>query len=367
MGFNWQHPDWPEFRYDLSRLEERLLLLATRQGEIGGMLNALPGDLETESVLDIMVVEALKTSAIEGEMLSREEIRSSLRNQLGLNRFPERIKDRRAEGVARLMVAVREGFEEALTENTLFEWHRMLMEPYANIRTGQWRSGPEPMQIVSGPAGKEVIHFEAPNAERLPAEMRQFIRWFNATAPGQAASIPYAPVRSAIAHLYFESIHPFEDGNGRIGRVLSEKALSQGAGIPVLINLSQAIESDRQAYYAALKASQHTLEITPWLEYFTATLLEAQERVLQHIRHTIAKVRFFDRFAGRMNPRQAKVLNRMFDAGPGGFEGGMQARKYMSIARTSKATATRDLQELVQMGALTVQGGGRGTRYDLKV
>ncbi len=367
MQYNWQRRDWPDFRYDLSGLEEKLIQLAEGQGRISGMVKALPEDFQLESLIDVMVAEAMKTSAIEGEHLSREDVLSSLRNQLGLNRFPEKIKDKRARGVARLMVAGRESYAKPLTEKMLFDWHRMVMEPFANLRKGQWRSGPEPMQIISGPVGREVVHFEAPPSSEVPGEMKRFIGWFNQTAPGKERAILHAPVRSAIAHLYFETIHPFEDGNGRVGRALSEKALSQGAGKPVLLSLSAAIAADRQAYYDALKAGQRTNEITPWICYFVHTIFNAQELVTRQIDFTIAKSRFFDRFSARINSRQEKVLNRMFEAGPDGFKGGMSARKYVSIAKVSKATATRDLQELANMGALIMVGRGRNTRYELNI
>lgn len=367
MKYNWQQNDWPDFQYDLSKLEELLFQLAEGQGRLTGMLQGLPDEIREQSIIDVMVSEAVKTSAIEGEYISREDVLSSIRNRLGLNRFPENIKDKRAEGVARLMVTVREDFAEDLTETMLFAWHHMMMEPYTNINKGQWRSGGEPMQIISGSVGKEMIHFEAPPSDRVPEEMNRFIKWFNETAPSQLKFIFHAPVRAAVAHVYFESIHPFEDGNGRIGRALSEKALSKGAGRPVLISLSNVIESKRQAYYEALKAAQRSNEITPWITYFIHTILEAQQLVIQQISFTITKAHFFDKYADQLNARQEKVLNRMFEAGPDGFEGGMSAKKYVSIAKTSKATATRDLQELVNMDTLMVIGGGRSTRYELNM
>jgi Fic family protein len=195
--------------------------------------------------------------------------------------------------------------------------------------------------------------------------MERYIAWFNATAPNAESTIQQAPVRAAIAHLYFESIHPFEDGNGRIGRVLAEKALIQTIGAPALMSLSATLEHNKAAYYAALKKAQHTLNINGWLDYFIRVILDAQERAQKTILFTLTKAKFFNEFNNRLNPRQAKVIDRMFMAGPGGFEGGMTATKYMRIARTSKATATRDLQELVAMRALVVQGQGRSTRYGL--
>ena len=367
MQYNWQQKGWPHFKYNLSELEPLLFQLVEGHGYIGGLLKALPEGIKEQSIVDIMIAEAVKTSAIEGEYLSRDDVLSSIRNNLGLNRYPEKIKDKRAEGVARLMVNVRESFADELTEVMLFQWRHMVMESYANIKKGQWRSGQDPMQIVSGAAGREIVHFEAPPSTQVPKEMKQFIDWYNQTAPNKAKSIIHPPVRSAIAHVYFESIHPFEDGNGRIGRAISEKALSQGAGTPIILSLSNAIEPKRQSYYDALKIAQRSIEITPWIKYFIHTIIEAQELTAQQITFTIAKSHFFDRFSKELNPRQEKVLNRMFKAGPNGFKGGMSAKKYMSITKTSKATATRDLQQLVKIGALFPIGSGRSSRYELKM
>ncbi|MEL6926350.1 MAG: DUF4172 domain-containing protein, partial [Bacteroidota bacterium] len=356
MHYNWQLADWPQFRYDLTELEDPLYQFATRQGHISGLLKAMPEDMQQQSLIDMMVAEALKTFAIEGEYLSREDVLSSIRNNLGLNRIPEKIKDKRAEGVARLMVNVRDTYAAALSVDMLFDWHTMVMEPYLNIRKGQWRQGKEPMQVISGGAGREVIHFEALPSHQVATEMHQFIQWFNQTAPDAEQSIFHAPVRSAIAHLYFESIHPFEDGNGRMGRAISEKALSQGIGRPILLSLSSTIESKRQDYYDALKTAQRSNEITPWIRYFLYTILEAQQQAERQINFTIYKTHYFDRFRSQLNPRQEKVLRRMFEAGPNGFEGGMSTKKYMSIAKTSKASASRDLSSLTAMGALTIIG-----------
>ncbi|MEL6623889.1 MAG: Fic family protein [Bacteroidota bacterium] len=367
MTYNWEQEDWPNFQYDLSGQEEFLLQFAENQGRIISSLHSLPDAVKESSILDVMVAEALKTSAIEGEFLSREDVLSSIRNILGINRFPEKIKDKRAEGVAKLMVAVREGYKEELSEEILFEWHQMVMEPYANIRVGKWRTGEEPIQIVSGPVDKVTIHFEAPPSARVPSEMKQFIQWFNETAPGKSKSFLYAPVRSAIAHLYFESIHPFEDGNGRIGRALSEKVLSQSLGRPTLMSFSNVVEPRRKAYYEALKTAQRATDITAWIIYFLETMISAQNWTIDQMRFSIKKIQFFDRYKEQLNFRQEKVLSKMFEAGPLGFEGGMRTRKYISITKTSKATATRDLKELVRIGALTTRGGGRSTRYNLNL
>ena len=351
MHYNWQQQDWPNFTYDLTHLEAGLIKFAEGQGQIAGYIKGLPAGLEDQTIIDFMVAEAIKTSAIEGELLSREDVLSSIRNNLGLNRTPEKIMDQRAAGVAQLMISLRENFAAPLSEELLFSWHKMLMESYLNINKGQWRKGQEPMQVISGSIGKEVVHFEAPPAKQVPGEMKNFIKWFNATEPGQPSAIIHAPVRSAIAHVYFESIHPFEDGNGRMGRALSEKALSQGLGRPILLSLSRVIETKRQAYYDALKKAQRSTEITDWISYFLDTILEAQQQANQQIAFTFSKATFFDRLSGQLNPRQEKVLARMLEAGPEGFQGGMSAKKYMSIAKTSKATAHQGFTGIAKIGS----------------
>lgn len=234
-----------------------------------------------------------------------------------------------------------------------------------HIKSGLWRGHEASMQVVSETVGKETVHFEAPPSKQVPQEMVRFIRWFNATGPGGANAVNKPAVRSAIAHLYFERIHPFEDGNGRIGRAISEKALSQGLKRPVLLSLSQVIERKKREYYYALKAAQRSNEITPWITYFVRTALTAQVHAEARVDFTLKKTKFFDRFAGQLNARQLKVIRRMLQEGPEGFEGGINARKYGAIAKTSKATATRDLQALVALHILIPKGGDRSTRYTL--
>ena len=327
----------------------------------------MPENIQTETIIDIMVSEAIKTSEIEGEYLSRPDVISSIRNNLGLNKNEEKIKDKMAKGVGELMVAIRNGFSSPLTENDLLSWHKMLMNHSSRIKVGTWRTHEEPMQVVSGAMGKEKIHFEAPPSSLVPVEMKKFIKWFNDTAPKGKKEIKKAPIRSAIAHLYFESIHPFEDGNGRIGRAIAEKALSQTIGRPVLLSLSQAIEANKKLYYAALEKAQRNNEITDWIKYFVNMVLEAQRQAKVSIEYSLNVTKFFDKFKNHLNERQIKVIKRMLHAEPKGFEGGMTAKKYISITKASKATATRDLQELVELKILIFQGGGRGTHYRLNL
>ncbi len=367
MVYNWQQEDWPDFRYALGGLDDALFTFAEETGRISGMLNAMPEQLQMEAIVDSMVAEAIKTSAIEGEFFNREDVVSSIKNGLGLNKIHDPVKNKNAQGIGSLMVNVRSTFAEPLTAQQLFEWHELLMADSNNVLRGAWRTHEEPMQVISGAMGKEKVHFEAPPSDRVPAEMDGFLNWFNTSAPGGNRAIKQASVRSAIAHLYFESIHPFEDGNGRIGRAIAEKALSQGAGRPILLSLSRTIEADKNAYYSALHEASRSNEITKWITYFSEITVTAQKQAIALVDFTIKKTKFFDHFNDRLSERQLKVIKKMMEAGPEGFEGGMNATKYGSISKISKATATRDLQYLSEIKAIAVLGGGRSTRYYLNL
>jgi len=343
MRYNWQQKDWPNFQYKTADVEDSLFDFAERTGRISGVLQGLSELEQTEAMINLMVSEAIKTSEIEGEYLSRNDVMSSIRRNLGLNPELPLTKDKRAEGVAELMLAVRNDFSKSLSSQMLFDWHTMLLKGNTQIQVGQWRTHEEPMQIVSGGMGREVVHFEAPPSKSVSTEMDGFIKWFNISQ----GEIKKPIVRAAIAHLYFETIHPFEDGNGRIGRAIAEKALSQSIGRPVLFSLSKSIESNKNKYYDALKAAQRSNEITDWINYFVQTVLNAQIDAEQEIEFTLKKTKFFDQYKEELNERQQKVVRGMLEEGHQGFEGGMNARKYVSLAKTSKATATRDLQDLV--------------------
>ncbi|WP_447965615.1 Fic family protein [Nitrospira sp. Ecomares 2.1] len=367
MTYNWQQPDWPDFQYDLTTVEDALLAFAEKTGRASGLLSGIPQETQTEAIIEMMVVEALKTSEIEGEYLSRQDVLSSIRKNLGLGQPGEQVRDQRAQGAAALMTDVRTRYAGPLTKATLCSWHRMIIQGSRSITVGKWRSHAEPMQVVSGPIGKPRIHFEAPPSTRVSKEMSRFITWFNNTGPQGKKDIKKPLIRSAIAHVYFESIHPFEDGNGRIGRALSEKALSQGLGRPALLSLSRAIEANRAHYYEALQKAQQSNHITPWISWFVNIALAAQQQAEEQIEFTLRKTRLFDRLQDQLNSRQMQVVRRMLEEGPSGFTGGINAKKYMAIAHTSKATATRDLQDLVAQGALTLVGGGRSTRYEINL
>jgi Fic family protein len=367
--YNWQQPDWPQFRFSLEGMEDELFLFAEKVGRVTGILEALPEETRIEAMVDIMLAEAIKTSEIEGEYPNRTDVLSSIRKNLGLHGSVGYIKDKSAEGLGELMIDVRNSYKESLTDEKLFAWHKMLMGEFKNSKVGNWRTHEDPMQVISGPMGKEKVHYEAPPSYQVPALMNGFIKWFNDSSPGGKYEIKKAPVRAAIAHLYFETIHPFEDGNGRIGRAIAEKALSQTIGRPVMLSLSRTIEAYKKDYYASLEKAQRSNEITAWVKYFVKTSLDAQIEAESQIDFTLRKTKLFDKYKDQLNERQLTVINRMLEEGPNGFQGGMNARKYIGITKTSKATATRDMQQLLEIGAFVLAGkaGGRSTSYQVNL
>jgi len=365
MKYNWQQKDWTKFTYDTSKLESQLYAFAEKTGRIQGITKALSESSHTQTTIDILVSEAIKTSEIEGEYLSRKDVMSSVRNNLNLNTSYEDVKDNRAKGIGALVTDVQNSFKSPLTNDILFNWHRQLLSHEKQLTIGNWRTHEEPMQVISGAMGKQKIHFEAPASKDVPKEMNQFIQWFNASAPDGTNPIKFPSIRSAIAHLYFESVHPFEDGNGRIGRAIAEKALLQTLGSPLLISLSTSIEKEKNQYYTVLEKSQRSNEITPWLEFFIDIILKALDSSESIIDFTLKKAKLFDKYKHELNERQLKVLRRMLDEGTDGFEGGMTTKKYIGITKTSKATATRDLQNLLEIGLFEMFGKGRNTSYQI--
>lgn len=362
MVWNRQKKDWPHFTHDADALEplERQFLL--RSGEFIGVFRHVSAGDRDQLKIELISDEALKTSEIEGEMLNRDSLQSSLRQQLGLGTDKRHIPPRE-RGISQMMIDLYNTFARPLSHKTLHRWHKMVMTGARDSDTvGDYRRHGEVMQVVSGPLGSEKVHFEAPPSDRIKTEMTDFIGWFNDTAPNKDQALP--PVtRAGITHLYFESIHPFEDGNGRIGRALSEKALAQSLGQPSLIALAYTIERRRKAYYEMLEDSNKDNEITRWLVWFAEIILESQQTTLKRVEFYIAKTRFYNRFHGQFNERQEKVIARMFREGIDGFKGGLSAENYISVTAAARATATRDLQDLVAKGALTRTGERRYTRY----
>lgn len=367
MAYNWQLSTWPEFVYEVEDIQPIILAFAEETGEVSGVIQALSDDLKQESWLQLMLSEAIKTSEIEGELISRVDVMSSIRNQLGLNDKLIPIKDRRAGNIAQMLLEVRKSFAEPLSVYMIQSWHSLLMDDVHHVNAGEWRKGSAPMQIVSGAYGHEVVHFEAPPSAKVPDEMVQFVDWYNTSVFPLKGDTAEAVFKSALAHLYFESIHPFEDGNGRIGRAIAEKALSQSLGRPVMLGLSKIIEKNKRAYYAAWKEAQQTLKVTNWINYFGAVILEAQRDAKAMFQFTLKKAQFFDRYKNQLNERQLKAIHKMLEKGWEGFEGGMTTKKYIAITKTSKATATRDLQQLQEIRALLPEGAGRSVHYHLNL
>jgi len=365
--YNWQLADWGNFTFSLKDVEDKLYVFAEKAGHLKGLLQAMPQKSQEEALIEILVSEALKTSEIENEYLSREDVTSSIRHNLGLYEPGKEVRDMRAKGIGKLMIEVRRTYNDPFTLQTLKDWHRFLFLNQTHITVGDWRTHTAPMQVVSGRLDKPTVHFEAPSSSAIPQEMKRFIRWFNDTGPDGKNIIKQAPIRAAISHIYFESIHPFEDGNGRIGRAIADKVLSQSIGYPLSLSLSATIESNKKAYYNALERGQKSNEITPWIIYFVDVIIDAQQSAEALVVFILKKVRFFDTYRDQLNDRQLKSINRMFQEGPQGFQGGMTAKKYVSITKTSKATATRDLQALEALGALIVLGRGRNTHYYLNL
>lgn len=366
MTWNWQQKDWPQFRYDptaLAALEDKFL---HQSGILLGAYKHIRDDDKQALTISLISEEALKTSEIEGEYLNRDSLQSSVRRQFGLQTDNGNISPAE-QGIAEMMVDLYRHFDVPLTDGLLFAWHRMVMAGRRDVRDiGCYRTHEDPMQVVSGPLQAPKVHFEAPPSARMADEMRRFINWYKAASAAGESPLP-ALTLSGIAHLYFVSIHPFEDGNGRIARAISEKALSGCVGQPTLIALSRTIQSRRKAYYDALEGNNKSTDVTDWLLWFGETILEAQVYTETLFEFLIEKTRFFDRFRGRLNPRQEKVVSRMFQEGPGGFEGGLSAKNYITITGAARATATRDLQDLVSKNALKRTGERKSTRYWLNI
>ncbi len=358
--YNWQQKDWPNFTFNPQIVADADFEWLSLTGKSSGVLEIISVNQREESELTILIKEALKNAEIEGEFISLADLVSSIKRKLGKNSQARVIRDKRSLGMGELIVQARKHYKKDLTEKMLFDWHKLLMKGSFGINAGQWRQHSEPMQVISGTIGKEKIHFEAPPSLRIPEEMKLFTNWFNKSI----IEIKSPITRSALVHLYFESIHPFEDGNGRIGRILAEKALSQSLGQPVLMSISAAIESRKKEYYAALKKAHKGNPVNDWIVFWGHIVLEAQKDFLNDLHLSIQKTKFFDKHKPVLNNRQLKVISKMLEV-DGEFKGGMNARKYQSITKTSKATATRDLQDLSEKGIFQSAGGGRSTSYRL--
>jgi Fic family protein len=366
MIWNWEQPEWPNFTFDSKALEalERQFLL--QSGEFIGAYKHVSADDQESLKIELISEEAVKTSEIEGEILNRDSVQSSLRAQFGLGTETPGVRPAE-RGISKMMAELYRNFAMPLADQTMFEWHALLLAQDPSIKViGGYRTHPEPMQVVSGPIHKPKVHFEGPPSTRVPEEMAHFIAWFNDSGPKGSNPLP-ALTRAALAQLHFVCIHPFEDGNGRIARALAEKSLAQNLGQPSLIAIAYTIERKRNDYYLALEQNNKELAVDGWMSYFANTVLEAQDNTIRRVEFYVAKAKFYEKFRDKFNERQAKVVARMFREGIDGFKGGLSADNYIHISKTSRATATRDLQDLVESGALTRTGELRHTRYFLNV
>lgn len=366
MTWNWQQADWPNFSWDedlLRRAEEEFL---KGSGLFAGSVRHLPELDRAEIVIQAISSEAVTTSEIEGEILDRASVQSSIRRQFGLRTDRRRVGPAE-EGIAEMMIDLYRTFSAPLSEAMLCRWHRTLFKGRRDLNhVGCYRADRRPMQVVSGAPYHPKVHFEAPPSARVPREMARFVKWFNASGPSGARPLP-ALTRSGMGHLYFESIHPFEDGNGRIGRAISEKALGQAMEQEMPIALAQTILIRRKGYYAALEAANRRNEITRWLRWFAGVTIEAQRRTTAGVEFLIDKTKLLDKLRGQLNPRQEKALLRMFAEGPEGFKGGLSAGNYARITGATTATTTRDLADLVGKAVLIRKGERRHARYSLAI
>jgi Fic family protein len=356
--------DWPQFGWDHAGLQRKLAAVRNRQGRLTGRMEELGFKTRSEANLEALTEEVTKSSEIEGEALNRDQVRSSIARRLGVDIGALTPADSKVEGVVAMLLDATANYQVLLTSERLFGWHAALFPTgrsgVTRITVGHWRTDATgPMQVVSGPIGHERVHYQAPSAAVLPAQMQAFVDWFNA---GQDLD----PVlKAGIAHLWFVTIHPFDDGNGRIARAIADMQLARSEDSPQrFYSMSAQIRQDRNAYYAILEATQRgDLDITAWLAWFLDCLDCAFDRAETVLASVLRKARFWRQHAGAaFNDRQRMMIDRLFD----GFEGKLTSSKWAQLAKCSQDTALRDIDDLVAKGALTRDApGGRSTSYSL--
>ncbi len=385
----WQHRAWPALTFDSPALMQDLSNARLEQGKLLGLLEAIGLESGQEIARELWVQEAIATAAIEGEKLDLAAVRSSVAHRLGLADLPT--VDRYVDGLVQVMADATQQYQVPLTQERLCLWQAALFPGgSANLRriaVGRYRDHTDPMQIVSGRLGREVVYYVAPPSAQVPQEMTQFLAWFAlppsvpvtepSTASNNAPGL-HGLARAALAHLWFETIHPFEDGNGRLGRAIVDMALAQDMGAAVRVfGMARQMMRTRTAYYDALNQAQRsasgtTLDVTPWVQWFVQAFTQGCITSKAVLMQALEKAEFRQRAAEcGVNARQTKVLNRLLEAGNstlgGGFLGGMTSDKYCKLTGTSKATATRDLTDLADKGLLRVEGVGKATRYAIAI
>ncbi len=363
----WQASDWPSWRYDLAALAQSLADVSRAQGLLMGRLADVGMALRDQASLSALTEDVIKTSEIEGEQLNAESVRSSIARRLGVDIGALAPVDRHVEGVVEMVLDATANCNAGVTRDRLFGWHAALFPTgysgLVRINVGDWRDDTTgPMQVVSGPLGRQRMHFEAPPADRLQSETDRFINWAN------SASNEPPLIKAGLAHLWFVTLHPFDDGNGRIARAVGDLFLARAAGSPQrFYSLSAQIQRERKAYYDILERTQkQSLDVTEWLAWFLETLHRAVDEAQHTLDAVLAKTRFWQRWAAPgsapLNERQVKLVNRLLD----GFEGKLTSSKWASIAKCSPDTALRDITDLLARGVLRKSdAGGRSTSYEL--
>jgi Fic family protein len=358
-------PEWPKFQWDQTALAERLAAVRHRQGRLIGRMEGLGLKLRAEATLRTLTEEVVKSSEIEGEILNKDQVRSSLARRLGIEIGALTPADRNVEGIVEMILDATEKYDELLTAERLFSWHAALFPTgrsgMRKITVANWRTeAAGPMQVVSGPIGRERVHYQAPAASKLDHEMNAFLTWFNGDAEGVDPVL-----KAGIAHLWFVTIHPFEDGNGRIARAIADQQLARSEkSAQRFYSMSGQIRQERNAYYDILEVTQKgDLDITPWLEWFLACLGRAIDGAETILGSVLLKAKFWKLHEDEsFNDRQRKVLNRMLD----GFEGKMTSSKWAALAKSSQDTASRDIDDLLTRKILVRDAaGGRSTSYSL--
>jgi Fic family protein len=360
----WQRADWPQWRYDAAALAPVLAQLHRAQGHLAGRMAELGLAQRDQAALQALTQEVITTSAIEGEALNLDAVRSSIARRLGVDIGALAPADRRVDGVVDMVLDATQHHAKPLTVERLFGWHAALFPTgysgHVRIQVGAWRNDAAgPMQVVSGPVGREKVHYQAPPATALPTETAAFLRWFNAGPVGDAL------IHAGLAHLWFVTLHPFDDGNGRISRAVGDMALARAEGSAQrFYSLSAQIQRERKPYYEQLETTQRgTLDVTPWLAWFLDCLLRAVQGADGLLEGVLDKAQFWQRWAGTpMNARQTLVLNHVLD----GMQGKLTNAKWAAIGKCSADTALRDINDLLARGVLhKLEGGGRSTGYVL--
>lgn len=366
-AYIWQASDWPSWRYDLAALARSLADVSRAQGLLMGRLADVGMALRDEASLSVLTEDVIKTSEIEGEQLSVESVRSSIARRLGVDIGALAPVDRHVEGVVEMVLDATANSKAPVTRDRLFGWHAALFPTgysgLVRIKVGGWRDDATgPMQVVSGPLGRQRVHFEAPPADALESETRRFLTWANS----ESTEPPL--IKAGLAHLWFVTLHPFDDGNGRIARAVGDLFLARADGSPQrFYSLSAQIQQERKAYYDILERTQkQSLDVTEWLAWFLETLHRAVDQAQHTLDAVLAKTRFWQRWAAPgsapLNERQVKLVNRLLD----GFDGKLSSGKWAAIAKCSPDTALRDITDLLARGVLRKSGaGGRSTSYEL--